>query len=194
MPNNNRRRGDEFERRTKADLEMRGWVVVRSAGSLGPADLVALHHSRPPIIVSCKIPGYLRPTENDVLIETSLLRGYPAYGLRLPGQRAISRGLQSDHKAEDAMGPRLYGPLGYAQPRRRRHGSRDPMTKTAQWRAVLHTYPCATCGAGPGANCRSPSGRVQWLPHVDRYRQAQERNWRAGDIPDDTRDEPNEWP
>ena len=75
MPNNNRRRGDEFERRTKADLEMRGWVVVRSAGSLGPADLVALHHSRPPIIVSCKIPGYLRPTENDVLIETSLRSG-----------------------------------------------------------------------------------------------------------------------
>jgi Holliday junction resolvase len=72
---NNRRRGDEFERRTRADLEKRGWVVVRSAGSLGPADLVALHHSRPPVIVSCKIPGYLRPTENDVLIETSLRAG-----------------------------------------------------------------------------------------------------------------------
>lgn len=72
---NNRRRGDYFERQTRADLEKRGWIVLRSAGSLGAADLVALHHNRPAILVACKIPGYMRPAENDALIEFALRAG-----------------------------------------------------------------------------------------------------------------------
>jgi Holliday junction resolvase len=72
---NNRKRGDYFERQTRADLERRGWIVVRSAGSLGAADLVALHYNRPAILVACKIPGYMRPTENDALIEAALRAG-----------------------------------------------------------------------------------------------------------------------
>lgn len=35
-------KGTDFELRVKADLESKGWFVVRSAGSHGPADLVAV--------------------------------------------------------------------------------------------------------------------------------------------------------
>jgi len=72
---NNRKRGDYFERQTRADLEKRGWVVIRSAGSLGPADLVALHHSRPPMFVACKINGYMRPHERRELRRFATMAG-----------------------------------------------------------------------------------------------------------------------
>jgi len=36
------RKGARYERRAKAELEEDGWVVVRSAGSKGGADLVAI--------------------------------------------------------------------------------------------------------------------------------------------------------
>jgi Holliday junction resolvase len=59
----NRTRGDYHERQTKARLMTREWLVVRSAGSLGVADLVALRSDRRPWLVSCKINGYMRPVE-----------------------------------------------------------------------------------------------------------------------------------
>lgn len=66
------------------------------------------------------------------------------------------------------------------------------------WRTILHTYPCGTCGAIPGASCRSPSGRVQHMPHVDRYEQAHGNDWRDWEdrAPDDTQPIPtvrNDW-
>lgn len=54
MPNNRRQRGDYFERRTRAALEDEGWLVVRAAGSLGVADLVALRKGYTPRLISCK--------------------------------------------------------------------------------------------------------------------------------------------
>lgn len=59
----NRTRGDYHERRTRDRLTQAEWLVVRSAGSLGPADLVALRNDRRPWLVSCKITGYIRPEE-----------------------------------------------------------------------------------------------------------------------------------
>ena len=50
MPNSNRSRGDYFERRTRAALEAQGWLVIRSAGSYGVADLVALSAGRTPLL------------------------------------------------------------------------------------------------------------------------------------------------
>jgi Holliday junction resolvase len=61
----NRARGDYHERKTRIDLESHGYIVVRSGGSLGPADLVALRHQRPPLFISCKLSGIIRPDEND---------------------------------------------------------------------------------------------------------------------------------
>ena len=75
MPNSNRRRGDYFERRAKATLERETFVVVRAAGSLGPADLVALKQGCPPWLVSCKLGGYLRPLERQGLADAAARAG-----------------------------------------------------------------------------------------------------------------------
>lgn len=42
MPNKNYRRGVAIERKAKAELELDGYTVVRTAGSHGPWDLVAV--------------------------------------------------------------------------------------------------------------------------------------------------------
>ena len=52
------RRGTAFENQVKDDLEDTGYYVVRSAGSQGVADLVALDMLRPaarPVMVQCKL-------------------------------------------------------------------------------------------------------------------------------------------
>ena len=47
--------GDRFERACALRLKAFGFLVIRSAGSLGPADLVALRGDRLPALVQCKI-------------------------------------------------------------------------------------------------------------------------------------------
>ena len=65
----NRQRGDYFERQARAALQARGWWVIRAAGSLGEADLVALRAGNLPMLISCKInPSGLRARERDALI------------------------------------------------------------------------------------------------------------------------------
>lgn len=75
-----RRKGDRFERLTSKRLKTQGWVVVRSAGSLGCADLVAFRSDHAPWFISCKAidTPYLRPTEWLALYETALsVNGVP---------------------------------------------------------------------------------------------------------------------
>jgi len=36
------------------------------------------------------------------------------------------------------------------------------------WRLILRSYPCRTCGAGPGDPCTTSGGREADLEHVDR--------------------------
>lgn len=64
-----RARGDAFERLTRQSLEGRGWLVIRSAGSLGCADLVAFRSDHQPWFISCKATKepYLRPQEMAAL-------------------------------------------------------------------------------------------------------------------------------
>lgn len=73
--NANRQRGDYFERQTKAALQAAGWVVVRSAGSLGPADLVAVRRNSlggaHVLMVSCKTNGTASPAERAKLVDTA---------------------------------------------------------------------------------------------------------------------------
>jgi Holliday junction resolvase len=71
----NRQRGDYFERQTRAALESIGWLVIRSAGSLGPADLVALRAEHPAMLVSCKLHGYLGPLERATLLTAAAKAG-----------------------------------------------------------------------------------------------------------------------
>lgn len=40
------------------------------------------------------------------------------------------------------------------------------------WRAVIESYPCDTCGAEPGEPCRTISGTKANPPHVARTRPA----------------------
>jgi Holliday junction resolvase len=47
--------GDRFERACAIRLKGLGYLVVRSAGSLGPADLIALRADRRPALVQCKV-------------------------------------------------------------------------------------------------------------------------------------------
>jgi hypothetical protein len=50
------------------------------------------------------------------------------------------------------------------------------------WRQVALSYPCETCGAGPGDPCMSVSGRKADMPHVTRTTLASANDW---DPPDD---------
>jgi len=38
-----RKKGSDYERKLKIQYEMKGWYVMRSAGSFGPADLIAIN-------------------------------------------------------------------------------------------------------------------------------------------------------
>jgi len=71
MPNSNRQKGDYLERQTRAALEAHGWLVVRAAGSLGVADLVALRWANTPLLVSCKVGGKIGPAERTALIDAA---------------------------------------------------------------------------------------------------------------------------
>lgn len=50
-----RRKGDRHERACVLRLRTAGYHVIRSAGSLGPADLWAMRGDRVPIWISCKV-------------------------------------------------------------------------------------------------------------------------------------------
>lgn len=67
----NRHRGDYFERQTRDALEALGWVVIRSAGSMGPADLWALRRGDKPLLISCKLSGRIDPEERRQLLQVS---------------------------------------------------------------------------------------------------------------------------
>lgn len=58
------RRGADFERKTKKEWEANGWFVVRSAGSKGPVDLVAIQRGvgeSDVVLIQCKISGRISP-------------------------------------------------------------------------------------------------------------------------------------
>lgn len=50
---------------------MHGWLVLRSAGSLGIADLVALRWGNSPVLVSCKTNGQIALPERLGLANTA---------------------------------------------------------------------------------------------------------------------------
>jgi len=65
-------RGAAFERRVRRLLEEDGWFVVRSAGSRGAVDLIALRERGNVLrvqLISCKLNGYVPPAEREQLLE-----------------------------------------------------------------------------------------------------------------------------
>jgi Holliday junction resolvase len=86
----NRQRGDYFERQVKLTLEAHGWVVLRSAGSLGVADLVALRKGNTPSLVSCKLGGRIDPHERTALLDAADIAGARAVvAMRPRGGRVL---------------------------------------------------------------------------------------------------------
>lgn len=75
MPNANRRAGDYLERQTKAALAAQGWWVIRAAGSLGEADIVALRNGMASMLISCKVDGRIGPKERAELMEAARRAG-----------------------------------------------------------------------------------------------------------------------
>ena len=50
------------------------------------------------------------------------------------------------------------------------------------WRAIALSYPCETCGAGPGERCTTSGGHVEaHMPHAYRTNLAAGRGWLAAD-------------
>jgi Holliday junction resolvase len=66
-------RGANFERRVKRWLEGQGYFCVRSAGSKGPVDLVAVGPYET-VLVQCKKGGRMSPEERNELLR--LKHGY----------------------------------------------------------------------------------------------------------------------
>jgi hypothetical protein len=45
------------------------------------------------------------------------------------------------------------------------------------WREVVISYPCDTCGAGPGDRCRTVTDHEKWEPHAARSLLASNHYW-----------------
>jgi len=60
-------RGANFERAVKKDLEGRGYLVMRSAGSHGVTDLVAFGPKYPVWFIQAKIHGTMSPADRKSL-------------------------------------------------------------------------------------------------------------------------------
>jgi Holliday junction resolvase len=87
--NHNKRNGTERENRVRALLEDDGYFVVRSAGSGGVADLVALKPGQV-LLVQCKSEAYLAPGPwNDLFFTAENVRAVPLHAAKLPGSRRV---------------------------------------------------------------------------------------------------------
>lgn len=71
-------RGRQLEYDAKRYFEERGYLVIRSAGSKSPVDLVCLHPSLPPLLVQCKY-GAARLSKQDRERLSALAHMYGAH-------------------------------------------------------------------------------------------------------------------
>ena len=62
--------GRQFEYRVRDIYKSKGYFVLRSPGSLGPVDLVAIRKGEV-LLIQCKVAGYMRPKERSALLELS---------------------------------------------------------------------------------------------------------------------------
>jgi len=73
----NYKRGYAFERKCKIDLEKKGYFVIRSGGSKGVADLVAMK-GKDVLLIQCKRDGKLSREEwNDLVTASVKVEGTP---------------------------------------------------------------------------------------------------------------------
>lgn len=82
--------GDRFERVCFDRLRAAGFLVVRSAGSHGPADLVALRSDRGPVLVQCKVSDNMTKYARAQFYETAMAVGAVAVIASKPSRGHIS--------------------------------------------------------------------------------------------------------
>ena len=82
------RKGRALEYAVKRHLEEQGYFVVRSAGSRGPADLVALKNGEI-LLIQCKKDGHLSKDEAYELLEAARVAGGKAVLAYPDGRRLI---------------------------------------------------------------------------------------------------------
>jgi Holliday junction resolvase len=91
----NYRKGADFERTVKADLMLRGYLVIRAAGSHGIMDLVAFRPPRKPYatgetwFIQCKTNGTMSPAERRGLYKAAESCGAWAVRASRPKRGAI---------------------------------------------------------------------------------------------------------
>ena len=74
-------RGRAFEYRVKKHYEGQGWLVLRTAGSHGPVDLVCLKHDFRPVFIQCKNrkPTKKEMTELETFTNYYMVDGFMVY-------------------------------------------------------------------------------------------------------------------
>jgi Holliday junction resolvase len=104
-----RQRGDAFERRVRRDLDGAGYRTLRSSGSSGPFDLVALR-ARELHLIQCKADGRLDPGEwNELLDLADELEGTAILAQR-DARRHIEYRRLTHHKGKPRDGVPLWEP------------------------------------------------------------------------------------
>jgi Holliday junction resolvase len=87
--NRNKAAGTVRENRVKELLEDDGYFVVRSAGSGGVADLVALKPGQV-LLIQVKSEAYLGPAGwNGLWFTAANVRAVPIHAAKLPGSRSV---------------------------------------------------------------------------------------------------------
>lgn len=61
-------KGANFERAIKHDLELEGYLTLRSAGSRGPVDLIAIDADGHAILIQCKLNGTISKKQRAELV------------------------------------------------------------------------------------------------------------------------------
>lgn len=82
--------GDRFERNTADKLRAAGYLVVRSAGSHGPADLVAMRADRLPALIQCKITDNTTTRQRTAFYRTAEDAGCTAILACRPGRIGVA--------------------------------------------------------------------------------------------------------
>ena len=85
------RQGYRFELRVKADMESRGWWVIRAAGSHGSADLVCLKAGEPSLLLQCKANSMSHKREGIALAALAESMGAEALLALRVGRRLVYR-------------------------------------------------------------------------------------------------------
>lgn len=112
----NYQRGADFERMVARDLERRGFVTVRSAGSHKPADVVAMIEGET-FAIQCKRDGILRPDEWNKFLEWCEKGGaIPILAQKGPRGRGIIY-----HRLTSRKDGRGRQPLAPWEPQRKEH-------------------------------------------------------------------------